>query len=663
MKSPTTITITLASSRPEAFSRIEISNPVETTPTPSPYQGMSRHIAWLGLTLSVGTVGMFASPSTTVLAASQSVEHSSLQHLPTVSTSDEADAPLEVPSLKHEVKEGDSLWALAEAYKVEPETLAESNQLSPKAELAVGQTLKIPSLDPTLSEPTTVPITLDNSTVVSSTPIAVVEEPSEDSEQHIRETRQRLAESWTELKTEQQAQHIPTELDVTIDAEVSDVSETPVPSTKSKANLTSLIPVEAESVSIEVIGVDEGEFTSESEEIEVKAIPIPVPTPETQRAFIPPSDPLPLPTSQEVLEIDPYKKPETSTQVKPVVPNANQAVEQAYKPRPIEPTPTSIIPQPTLTAPDLNETYQVQTGDTLNSIARRHGISTQELIQANGIYNPNLIKANQTLIIPTTANPKTAQETAQLANVSFPRPENRSLSTERLKQDLVSVQADYQPREAQGIEIEWENEDEQETIVGEAINPEWQKNQSSEPEPLNFNTSESQSLISTASSSEKATNRFQIPVGETVSPELPSLTFPEDYLPEAPMKFAGYIWPSRGVLTSGYGPRWGRMHKGIDIAAPIGTPIVAAADGEVISAGWNSGGYGNLVKLRHGDGSVTLYAHNSKILVRRGQKVEQGQLIAKMGSTGFSTGPHLHFEIHPKGQGARNPMAFLPKSR
>ncbi len=148
--------------------------------------------------------------------------------------------------------------------------------------------------------------------------------------------------------------------------------------------------------------------------------------------------------------------------------------------------------------------------------------------------------------------------------------------------------------------------------------------------------------------------------GDMVSPSLPQLYSPDQYLPEGDRSSKGYMWPAKGVLTSGYGWRWGRMHKGIDIAAPVGTPIVAVADGEVISAGWNSGGYGNLVKLKHDDGSITLYAHNSKILVRRGQKVRQGQQIAKMGSTGFSTGPHLHFEIHPRGSKAANPIAFLP---
>jgi murein DD-endopeptidase MepM/ murein hydrolase activator NlpD len=105
------------------------------------------------------------------------------------------------------------------------------------------------------------------------------------------------------------------------------------------------------------------------------------------------------------------------------------------------------------------------------------------------------------------------------------------------------------------------------------------------------------------------------------------------------------------------------MHRGIDIAAPVGTPILAAAPGVVVTAGWNSGGYGNLVEIQHPDGSLTLYAHNSRILVRRGQDVQQGEQISEMGSTGYSTGPHLHFEVHPSGRGAVNPMAFLPKQR
>ncbi len=122
----------------------------------------------------------------------------------------------------------------------------------------------------------------------------------------------------------------------------------------------------------------------------------------------------------------------------------------------------------------------------------------------------------------------------------------------------------------------------------------------------------------------------------------------------------GFSWPAAGTLTSRFGRRWGRMHKGIDIAGPVGTPINAAADGTVIAAGWNSGGYGNLVEVRHSDGTTTRYGHNSRLSVSIGQTVRQGQQVAEMGSTGHSTGPHLHFEIRPSGGNAVNPIAHLP---
>ncbi len=162
--------------------------------------------------------------------------------------------------------------------------------------------------------------------------------------------------------------------------------------------------------------------------------------------------------------------------------------------------------------------------------------------------------------------------------------------------------------------------------------------------------------------SEKAQEILNSSLGQMVSPDLPPLEGADTYLPGGSMQFTGYIWPAQGTLTSGYGWRWGRMHDGIDIAAPTGTPIMAAAPGVVTFAGWNSG-YGYLVEIQHPDESLTLYAHNSQILVQEGQTVAQGELISKMGSTGRSTGPHLHFEIHPTGHGAVNPIAYLPSTQ
>ena len=123
-----------------------------------------------------------------------------------------------------------------------------------------------------------------------------------------------------------------------------------------------------------------------------------------------------------------------------------------------------------------------------------------------------------------------------------------------------------------------------------------------------------------------------------------------------------YIWPTKGVFTSGFGWRWGRMHQGIDIANKVGTPVFAAKDGIVTYAGWR-GAYGYLVEIAHGGGSTTRYAHNNQILVRSGQFIPQGATISKMGSTGRSTGPHLHFEIRKKGGLAMNPVTLLPSNK
>ncbi|MGC6483240.1 MAG: M23 family metallopeptidase [Synechococcus sp.] len=102
--------------------------------------------------------------------------------------------------------------------------------------------------------------------------------------------------------------------------------------------------------------------------------------------------------------------------------------------------------------------------------------------------------------------------------------------------------------------------------------------------------------------------------------------------------------PAQGEFTSGFGYRWGRHHRGIDIANAIGTPIRAAWAGQVVGAKW-LGGYGLTVEIRHQDGSLTRYAHCSRLLVAEGDRVAAGETIAEMGNTGISTGPHLHFEV------------------
>ncbi|MBO3459741.1 peptidoglycan DD-metalloendopeptidase family protein [Aetokthonos hydrillicola] len=255
--------------------------------------------------------------------------------------------------------------------------------------------------------------------------------------------------------------------------------------------------------------------------------------------------------------------------------------------------------------------------------------ATIEAPQSNNVSEQASVvqQSNQAVPIPVP------QENNQTVPIPVPRPMEFNYSNKPAKGQVRATRPDDD----------------------DAINPEFLPNRNTNfPTPVG-NVDSSQSL-----------GRLR---GTTVSPTLPPLAAVDRYLPRpidetTPSPVIGhnvYIWPAKGTLTSGFGMRWGRMHKGIDVANSTGTPVYASADGVIEKAGWNNGGYGNLVDIRHPDGSLTRYGHNSKILVRIGQQVHQGETIALMGSTGFSTGPHSHFEVHPSGKGAVNPIAFLPR--
>lgn len=129
---------------------------------------------------------------------------------------------------------------------------------------------------------------------------------------------------------------------------------------------------------------------------------------------------------------------------------------------------------------------------------------------------------------------------------------------------------------------------------------------------------------------------------------------------EARLQRPLYVMPTKGIFTSSFGYRWGVLHAGIDLANAIGTPIYAVSDGVVIDAG-PTAGYGMWVKLLHADGTVTLYGHVNTTLVSVGERVMAGDQIATMGSRGFSTGPHLHFEVLLGGTERVDPVPWLAK--
>ena len=127
---------------------------------------------------------------------------------------------------------------------------------------------------------------------------------------------------------------------------------------------------------------------------------------------------------------------------------------------------------------------------------------------------------------------------------------------------------------------------------------------------------------------------------------------------EARLQRPLFVMPTKGIFTSGFGYRWGALHAGIDLAAPIGTPIYAASDGVVIDAG-PTAGYGAWVKIRHSDGTVTLYGHVNTWDVQIGQRVFAGDQIATVGNRGNSTGPHCHFEVLLGGTNRTDPVPWL----
>lgn len=150
-----------------------------------------------------------------------------------------------------------------------------------------------------------------------------------------------------------------------------------------------------------------------------------------------------------------------------------------------------------------------------------------------------------------------------------------------------------------------------------------------------------------------------ISFGLVLSQMSPALTQTVSLINPTSAPATNLIWPAQGVLSQGFRKY---QHEGIDIAGAKGTPILAAAAGTVVKAGWDSWGLGNFIEIKHLNGNVTVYGHNSRLLVSKGQQVKQGQIIAEMGSTGNSSAPHLHFEFYADGRLASNPINILPST-
>ena len=689
-----------------------------------------------------------------------------------------------VNGIVHNVKAGETAETLSKSYGVKPTQLQASVPVSESSQLQTGESVTVPG---------------NVNDLLKARQEAALNQ--------LKEQRNRLNDSLAELRSEESTNlstlaMVPTEAtsaarplnSVTLPPEVLKPEEPVANASKPVVSVTTtpvVLPVPTPEIAMSPA------VESKAATQPASSVVIPVPTPEIAtspavepKAAIQPASSVLIPVPTPEIAMSPVVEPKAATQpessVALPVPTPEIATSPAVEPKAvtlpnlaIEPVtspetavkpkvPQPVVMQPLVIASSAN-LYQVKPGDTLDAIARRYGLSRSELIQANGLNNPNLIRINQPLKIPQAPTTEVSAQTVTLipginsksnnsasgqeqGGVRVPTPAISTLPNqvtpvvptqplsppqpappsivaqsttgdtsqptssvvvdtqqsqpsdsqynpyiERLRADIFRLREEYQhPKEGgqasapQNIAVPTVPTPVAPSLNNAStpsrINPEFNPNGHNEalqaelekrrqqqpaqqgsiqievPPPVTASSPSQPELLAASPAAADSYNpMIQTPVGDTVSPELPSVSPSDMYQPGN--QFNGYIWPTKGVLTSGYGRRWGRMHKGIDIAAPVGTPVVAAAPGVVVSAGWNRGGYGNLVEIQHPDGSLTIYAHNNRILVRRGQEVAQGQQISEMGSTGRSTGPHCHFEVHPPGRGAVNPIAYLPRSR
>jgi len=633
--------------------------------------------AMFGLALSVGASSLVlphhddgasaAEPKGTETPASSSQvatlpfsEQSSIAILPSTVT------------VEHVVREGQTLSQIARSYRVTVQDISAVNHLAADALLKPGQLLKIPVNHTDGVLKTALP------ELVASADLSQVPAVEQNTAlSRLREQRDRLKDSLAELRSE----------GVKSSAVETHTAEVSIASISTASALTSQPAVNQSAVNQSAVNqsavkpeiiyrVQPGDtLTAIARAHGISERSLAATNNLSDPDWIRVSDSLNVPSKPTAAPATLGQLAEVPSQ--PVVaqrPVARPAVQQV-----------AIAPQ--------MQDYQVGLGDTVARIAQAHNVSLSKLIDANRLSDPNVIFVGQVLHVPNVPASNVPVPSVPAPSIPAPsvpvssaptpsagevpvKPQALAIVPQAIPTSAVqdetsgtSDAAQASPRYVENLlaEVRALRAKHQGNIaVNSAVQQPTMVTAPREATPISAPvipqpTTAGSSLVATASIHSENYAPLRQPVaGRTVSPDLPPLPGAEAFLPEG-ARSKGFIWPARGLLTSGYGWRWGRMHAGIDIAADVGTPVYAAANGVVEYSDWNSGGYGNLVDVRHPDGSLTRYAHLSRSLVHEGQRVRQGEQIAEMGSTGYSTGPHLHFEVHPKDEGAVNPIAYLPQ--
>ncbi|MGE0743611.1 MAG: peptidoglycan DD-metalloendopeptidase family protein [Rhodospirillales bacterium] len=328
-------------------------------------------------------------------------------------------------------------------------------------------------------------------------------------------------------------------------------------------------------------------------------------------------------------------------------------------------TPAAPAPQPVASAPAAAESrfHVVRRGDTLSELAQRYGVGMSTLAQANGLRPPYRIMAGQQLRLPGGAP----------ASAIAARPPDRAV--ERAPEPATAMAAPRPPAAVAAAPLPPPSPARPQ--VSPAAVPSAPEPAAARPAPPPADGRERATVVATLPPLQEASPVAAPPVAAppvaalapaaapaaAVARPAPEPQPPAAVQPSQPAGAGGrFLWPLEGKVVVGYGPQPGGLHNdGINISADRGTPVRAADDGMVAYAGNELGGFGNLLLIKHADGWLTAYAHNEEILVKIGDTVRRGQMVARVGSSGSANAPQLHFEIR-RGERPVDPVPLLAGS-
>ena len=291
-------------------------------------------------------------------------------------------------------------------------------------------------------------------------------------------------------------------------------------------------------------------------------------------------------------------------------------------------------------------TMVVQPGDTVYAIGRRYDVSAQSIMKTNRLKPPYRLEVGQTLRLP-----RDAKQTATAYRQTASAPTTAHFYTVQRGDTLYSISKDTRLPLSQ-IAAENNLSRPYRLHIGQRIA--LPAGASSQALRHSSRSNDTGSIYTSAAPGKP------VPLSRTERAEnVPDLARKASFTPVPAQQSKPFEWPVKGAVIANYGVSdFGRRNDGVNIAAPAGTPVRAAANGEVVYRGSELDGFGNLLLVKHADGYVTAYAHNDAMLVKKGELVRQGQVIAKVGQTGAVSSPQLHFEVR-RNLKAVDPVAML----